>query len=137
MIEEMAQELNIPNETLHMGWQLQRQEALKVLGLTEEALAWLKAPRTLDTSNIPNNQIEAQTPEGKSYIKLANTLETFAKRRMDVIKEFEEKTKALAAPIEELIRCHQVIDILVKSMAGKAIPAEFENLTNNETESNR
>jgi len=126
MIEEMAQELNLPSETPHMGSQLQRQEALRVLGISEEALAWLKAPRNLELSNIPNNEVEAQTPEGKSYIKLANTLQTMAKRRMDVLDEYEEKAKALAAPIEELIRCHQTIDQIIKTMASKPVPEEFQ-----------
>ena len=111
----------------HMGSQLQRQEALRVLGLTEESLAWLKAPRTLEIGSIPNNEAEAQTPEGKSYIKLAHRLQTLAKRRMDVLHEYEEKAKALAAPIEELVRCHQTIDVIIKTMASKPVPTEFQN----------
>ena len=112
----------------HIGQQLQRQEALKVLGLTEESLAWINAPRTLEMGNIPNNEAEAQTPEGKSYIKLAHRLQTIGKRRMDVLHEYEEKAKALAAPIEELVRCHQTIDAIVKTMASKPVPAEFQNI---------
>ena len=128
MIEEMAQELNIPNETPHMGSQLLRQEALRVLGLTEESLAWLNAPRNLELGMIPKTEAEAQTPEGKSYIKLANRLQSLAKRRIDVLHEYEKKAEALAAPIEELIRCHQTIDAIIKAMASKPVPAEFQNI---------
>lgn len=71
----------------------------------------------LDVMNLPPGAA-ALTCTGRTYKKAAMHLHTLQVRRVEVLKQYQEKLKEMAPIIEELTRCHAGIDDIIAELSG-------------------
>lgn len=75
----------------------------------------------LDIMNLPPGAA-ALTCTGRTYKKAAEHLHTLQIRRVQVLRQYEEKLKEMAPIIEELTRCHASIDDIIAELSNKPNP---------------